>query len=656
MGKKAKRVAVIGFDCAMPHLIETFIDEGIMPNFKKLRDQGVWAENCLGIYPTMTPPNWTTIATGAFPGTHQVTDYWAQTPGKTPNTLNTEEAWSSDRVKAEFIWDALDRVGKKCVVLNYPCALPSKMKNGIVVGGTGMTTGDYREGFWNLEFVERLGIDLLITNQDEYPRASQGEFTEAKGWQNLENPGEKPLELEAALTFTMSRLEPAPATWHVLAQQTAGNGYDQITLGPGKNINDAFCTLKVGEWSPKIFTTLPLKDGAEMKVFFKCKLLELTPDAEKIRLYVTSPNPMSKEYYQLICSNPELMMELEMSLSDEALTSSSGGVIAMSAGYATDDNYQTYLELSSFLDNWMAEMTEKLLQAGEWDLFYTHSHPFDFTFHININDLDPALASSKETYEKTWELHRKMHIAQDKLLGRMMAQFDDETLVIAVSDHGATPDGPVFNPYVPMTDSGLTTLKETGGKTLGQEFGKFGDFYRWFSSDPDPATSKALPSRLIYVNVNLKGRDPEGIVEPEDYHKVQHEIIDALLTYVDPETGKRPVSLAIAKSDARLLGLHGDQVGDVIYAVYPWFGIAQHGPHLQTAEWGIGKMGVLTTALGPGISENLRLERTMYLTDIVPTICYLMDWPVPADVDGSVIYQLFDDPDFKRKQIETLQN
>jgi predicted AlkP superfamily phosphohydrolase/phosphomutase len=196
----------------------------------------------------------------------------------------------------------------------------------------------------------------------------------------------------------------------------------------------------------------------------------------------------------------------------------------------------------------------------------------------------------------------------------------------------------------------LTTLKETGGKILGKEFGKFGDFYRWFAMDPDPAKSKALPSRLTYVNVNLKGRDPEGIVEPADYPKVQQEIIDALLTYVDPETGKRPVSLALAKSDARLLGLHGDGVGDVIYAVYPWFGIAQHGPYLQTAEYGIGKMGVLAAAMGPGIKENQQLERTMYLADIVPTICYLMNWPVPSDAEGAVVYQALVDPSIKVNQ------
>jgi predicted AlkP superfamily phosphohydrolase/phosphomutase len=37
---------------------------------------------------------------------------------------------------------------------------------------------------------------------------------------------------------------------------------------------------------------------------------------------------------------------------------------------------------------------------------------------------------------------------------------------------------------------------------------------------PDYARSKAVPQREIYVYVNLKGRDPDGIVEPEDYEKL----------------------------------------------------------------------------------------------------------------------------------------
>ena len=72
-------------------------------------------------------------------------------------------------------------------------------------------------------------------------------------------------------------------------------------------------------------------------------------------------------------------------------------------------------------------------------------------------------------------------------------------------------------------------------------------------------------------------------MEREEYEKVQQEIIDALITYVEPTTGKRPVALALTKADARLLGLHGDNIRDVVYAIQPWFG-SQHSARLMCVK------------------------------------------------------------------------
>jgi len=169
---------------------------------------------------------------------------------------------------------------------------------------------------------------------------------------------------------------------------------------------------------------------------------------------------------------------------------------------------------------------------------------------------------------------------------------------------------------------------------------------------PDVNNSKAVPQREINVYVNLKGPDPEGIVEPEDYEKVQQEIIDALLGYVDPETGKRPVALALSRQDARILGLHGDAVGDVVYALYPSFG-GQHGHILPTGRWGIGSLKTLLTMTGPGVKRGHRLQRTVWLVDIVPTICYLLNLPLPEQAEGAVIYQALEDINLKRKEIDS---
>jgi hypothetical protein len=50
------------------------------------------------------------------------------------------------------------------------------------------------------------------------------------------------------------------------------------------------------------------------------------------------------------------------------------------------------------------------------------------------------------------------------------------------------------------------------------------------------------------------------------------------------------------------------------------------------------------------------MDRTCSPTDIVPTICYLMDFPVPADVEGCILYQAFKKPNFKIMEIQKLKD
>jgi predicted AlkP superfamily phosphohydrolase/phosphomutase len=126
MANVPKRVAVIGLDAAILPLIEKHTAEGYLPTFKKLMERGVLAENCLAPFPTITPPNWTAIATGAFGGTNGVTDFHYHQSGSPLDNRYIIQDWNSGRVLAETIWEALDKAGKKCIVLNYPCSWPPK--------------------------------------------------------------------------------------------------------------------------------------------------------------------------------------------------------------------------------------------------------------------------------------------------------------------------------------------------------------------------------------------------------------------------------------------------------------------------------------------------------------------------------------------------
>ena len=201
------------------------------------------------------------------------------------------------------------------------------------------------------------------------------------------------------------------------------------------------------------------------------------------------------------------------------------------------------------------------------------------------------------------------------------------------------------------TEQVHTFFKQNIGDRVGREILEMATLNLF---KPDITRSKAFPQRTVYIYINLKGRDPGGIVEQADYEKVQQQIIDALYAYVDPVTGKRPVALALSKKDARILGLHGEAVGDVVYAIYPEFG-GQHGPQLQTAEWGIGKLRALLAFSGPGIKKGYNLDRTSGLTDVVPTICHMMSWPVPEQTEGNILFQVFENPNLASDRLKNLR-
>ena len=69
---KTDKILVIGIDGMDPRLTKYHLDQGIMPNLKAFLERGSAREDLvlLGGMPTITPPMWTTLATGftSLPG------------------------------------------------------------------------------------------------------------------------------------------------------------------------------------------------------------------------------------------------------------------------------------------------------------------------------------------------------------------------------------------------------------------------------------------------------------------------------------------------------------------------------------------------------------------------------------------------------------
>ena len=150
---------------------------------------------------------------------------------------------------------------------------------------------------------------------------------------------------------------------------------------------------------------------------------------------------------------------------------------------------------------------------------------------------------------------------------------------------------------------------------------------------------------LVHIFINLAGREPGGIVPPEDYRQTQLEIIAALHAYRDPETGRHPFALALTREDAEMLNLWGDLVGDVVYALRPEFDGA-HGKQLPSACLGIGAQHSTFIMAGAGVRQGVTLEHQVRVVDVAPTLCYLLGVPVPREAEGGVVYEALVDPNW----------
>jgi hypothetical protein len=229
-----EKILVLGIDGMDPVLTKYHMEQGFMPNLEKLIAAGSAREDLylLGSNPTITPPLWTSLATGCHPYVHGITDFWRQNPEK----LDTfGYALHSSLCKAEQLWNVFVEAGRKTLVWHWPGSSwppTSDSPNLTVVDGTqpegvNMGTGEVEHEFVayaseklkDVTFKPAVGggekmcviTDLEVTEgnvHDDF--ASQVNFT--PDLKLINPPGKNarpPLSAFSAYDVTLSPIKPA---------------------------------------------------------------------------------------------------------------------------------------------------------------------------------------------------------------------------------------------------------------------------------------------------------------------------------------------------------------------------------------------------------------------------------------------------------------
>ena len=106
MERKTEKLIVLGIDGMDPKFTKYLLDKGEMPTIKKLIERGACREDLalLGGMPTITPPMWTTLSTGAYASTHGITGFWNVDPEDHSRLIY---ALDSKVSKAEQVWNGI---------------------------------------------------------------------------------------------------------------------------------------------------------------------------------------------------------------------------------------------------------------------------------------------------------------------------------------------------------------------------------------------------------------------------------------------------------------------------------------------------------------------------------------------------------------------
>ncbi len=368
---------------------------------------------------------------------------------------------------------------------------------------------------------------------------------------------------------------------------------------------------------------------------------------------------------------PELLAEIESSVGEYLLYPDPG--LAYS-----DAGVDAFLQRLYRTTERRLEVLDYLRRREDWDFFMVVFNGTDTVQHAMWKFMSPAHPQHDPSQaEKYGSAILDYYQYIDRALGEIAAGLDRDTVLILMSDHGAGPFHKFihvnnwlrqqgwlrlkpglkaglkaaafdlnFTPmgvYNLLMSAGLGSLKRKVVRGQGQ-----GLLKALFLSFDDVDWSRTVAYSLGNVGqiyLNMKGREPQGIVEPGDeYEELRDQIIARLRELRDPETGECVVQEFYRREEV-YWGDRLEEAADILFIPtrmeYFGFGEYEFGSNeiIEPVKRGISgthRLNGILLAWGEAIRSGVVLEGAR-LYDLAPTILHLMDVPIPPAMDGRVL-------------------
>jgi predicted AlkP superfamily phosphohydrolase/phosphomutase len=525
----SRKMIILGIDGLDPDLLTKFMAEGKMPNFARLASEGSFRRLTTSI-PPQSPVAWSNLITGMNAGGHGIFDFIHRDPKTFQLYFSTSKvegpkhtfhlgSWviplgsgSAEQLRhGKAFWEILDEQNVPNYVYRIPANFPPIAAKGKTLSGMG--TPDLRGTYGTFTFYT--DDPTAAAGAVEGGEVVQVEVKENRVDTHLIGPDN---------TF---RKNSPPSTEPLTVD------VDPLEEVARIGIQGQQLVLKEGEWSgwvPVEFQLMPVIGN--VKGICRFYLKQTHP---RFQLYV-SPINIDPEDPALPISTPSsYSRDLAKQIGEFHTQGIAEDTKALTAGVLDDKEYleQARTVLAEHRRAFDVEFPK--FQEG---LFFFYFSSLDLNAHMMWRLTDPqspaydaALAaqygsSIEEFYEQI-----------DQVLGEVLPKVDENTTLLVLSDHGFAPYRHSFNLNTWLLNNGYIARKE--GAVEGSE-----PF-----SDVDWGRTRAYGLGLNGLYVNVRGREREGIVNPEQAAALLREIRQKLLEVRDPKANSEDDAQVITRID-----------------------------------------------------------------------------------------------------------
>ncbi len=518
-----RRVIVLGVDGMDPAYLRERMDAGDMPNFKRLAEQGTF--RALGTsMPPQSPVAWSDFITGTNAGTHGVFDFLRHDPetfeigqgmSKTTDieTVVGIPIGGGERVnlrQGRAFWEYLEDRRIPATVFRVPVNFPPVGKSTRSFSGMGtpdLSGGDGAFTFWT--------SDPEVESHYDSGAIERVVLENGRATGQLVGPVDAFESTDKKVVYV--KLD--TTIW-----------VDERAKMARIDVGDEKVLLRVGEWSDWVRLTFPLmKPVIDTTGIVRFYLKSVTPHLQVYAtpVHMDPANPLSP-----VSSPDDAAAEVQKAVGDYATKGMPLETNGRRADVISDEAFiahglLTIRERERLLEHELGRFRDK----SGFLFFYVSA--VDLSNHIIWRGSDPEHPNYPKDASDAMRGARKLFYTEaDRLLGKVMAEVDDRTTLIVMSDHG-------FAPYYRTVNLNNWLVKERYLQVFRRS--RLKDIRLSDTESIDWLRTKAYAVGFNGIYLNLERRRKTGIVSDDERDRVRDEIKRKLLARVDRKTGKKVV-------------------------------------------------------------------------------------------------------------------